>query len=112
MDSNSGHRTIKMTMRELLARWQDFEPDCAIYWPAQEEITLDTVVSVEPDVPGVTRFRRRGDEETLLAIEQFSHELEYVDRDLGRTATPEEKLGVMLHYAKNDAPMPLEDLRA
>lgn len=99
---------VVVKMRDLLLNYGQYEGDDSAHVPLGTEITLDTDVEiVSSDDPGP---RPRGALRGLM-MEQFDHELHRIDQNLGRPATLDDRLRVILHYVENDAPMSLEELR-
>jgi hypothetical protein len=81
--------------------WRAHELDDSVYVPAGTEASLDTEVNVLP----FDRARKRPIEgqQYLLGIEQIRDVVEGLEQQLGRAATPTERLRAVLHYARHDA---------
>jgi hypothetical protein len=86
---------------DVLRDWKKYELDDSIYVPAGAEPSLDADVSVL----SFDRTRKRVFEgqQYLLGIEQVRDVVEGLERQLGRSATPSERLRAVLHFARHDA---------
>jgi hypothetical protein len=85
----------------VLNDWSGFELDDSIYLPAATEASLDVTVNVLP----ADRFRKRSFEgqDYFLGIEQVRDVIEGFEAQIGRTATLNERLRAVVHYARYDA---------
>jgi hypothetical protein len=88
-------------LRDVLRDFRAYELDDSLYLPEGVEPSLDAQVSVLP----FDRQRRRISEghRYLLGIEQVRDAMEGLERQLGRTTTPNEGLRAVLHFAQHDA---------
>lgn len=86
---------------EVLEHWDEYELDDSIYLPAGAEISLDLKVSIFPFEPVIPRLFE--DQEYMLGIEQVRDAVEGLEAQLGRVATPIERLRAVVHYAQHDA---------
>ncbi len=86
---------------DVLKDWRQYELDDCIYVPAGTEPSLEAQVNVLP----FDRKRKRIFEEQhyLLGIEQVRDAVEGLERQLGRAATPVERLRAIVHFARHDA---------
>jgi hypothetical protein len=89
------------TLGDLLRDWRQHQLDASIYLPAGVAPSLDTEVNVLP----FDRLRKRlfDGQEYLLGIEQVRDVIEGLERELGRQATPKERLRAVVHFARYDA---------
>jgi hypothetical protein len=88
-------------LRDVLQDWPDYELDDSIYLPAGSVPSLDLKVNVLAFDP--TRGRSFEGQEYWLGIEQVRDVVEGLEGQLGRSATPPERLKAVAHYAKRDA---------
>ncbi len=90
-----------VVLGDLLDGWRHFALDDSIYVPAGKEPALDT----EVNVLAFDRARKRAFEgqHYLLGIEQVRDVVEGLERQIGRTTTPNERLRAVLHFARHDA---------
>jgi hypothetical protein len=86
---------------DVLRDWRKYELDDSIYLPAGTEPSIDVEVSVLPF--DRTRKRVFEGQQYLLGIEQVRDVVEGLERQLGRSATPNERLRAVLHFARHDA---------
>ncbi len=86
---------------DVLANWDKYQLDDEIYLPSGIQPTLDGGAYVFPFDPA--RKRSFEGNEYLLGIEQVREVVEGLEAQLGRVATPNERLKAVLHYALNDA---------
>lgn len=86
---------------DVLKDWRKYELDDSIYVPAGTEPSLEARVSVLPFDP--KRKRVFEEQHYLLGIEQVRDAVEGLERQLGRTATPHERLRAVVHFARHDA---------
>ena len=86
---------------DVLANWNRYELDDEIYLPKGIQPTLDGGAHVFPFDP--KRKRSFEGNEYLLGIEQVCEVVEGLEAQLGRVATPGERLRAVLHYAQHDA---------
>jgi hypothetical protein len=86
---------------DVLRDWRKYELDDSIYLPAGTESSVDVEVSVLPF--DRTRKRVFEGQQYLLGIEQVRDVVEGLERQLGRSATPNERLRAVLHFAGHDA---------
>lgn len=86
---------------DVLANWDKYELDDEIYLPRGVQPTLDGGAHVFAFDPA--RKRSFEGNEYLLGIEQVREVVEGLEAQLGRTATPSERLRAVVHYALNDA---------
>jgi len=86
---------------EVLSDWGRYELDDSIYFPAGKEAALDINVSILPFDP--MRKRVFKDQEYFIGIEQIRDVVEGLEAQLGRTATLDERLRAVVHYARHDA---------
>jgi hypothetical protein len=89
-------------LRDVLMNWARYELDDEIYVPSDMSgPSLDVEVSVLPFDP--SRARMFEGQRYFLGIEQVRDAIEGLEAQLGRPATPPERLQATLHYAQNDA---------
>jgi hypothetical protein len=82
--------------------WGRYELDDEIYIPSNmDNLSLDAEVNVLPFDPG--RKRIFNGQRYFLGIEQVRDVIEGLEAQLGRPATPIERLKATLHYARHDA---------
>lgn len=86
---------------DVLANWNKYELDDEIYLPKGMQPTLEGGAYVFTFDP--KRKRSFEDTEYLLGIEQVCEVVEGLEAQLGRVATPNERLRAVLHYAQHDA---------
>lgn len=86
---------------DVLANWEKYQLDDEIYLPSGIQPTLNGEAHVFPFDPA--RKRSFEGSEYLLGIEQVREVVEGLEAQLGRVATPSERLRAVLHYALNDA---------
>jgi len=86
---------------DVLRDWRAHELDDSIYVPAGTEPSLDVEVNVLPF--DRTRKRVFEGQHYLLGIEQVRDVVEGLERQLGRAATPVERLRAIVHFARHDA---------
>lgn len=85
---------------EVLSDWRRYELDDSIYVPLGVEVSNETKVHVLH----FDRTRKRVfDGQRYLGIEQVRDVVEGLDRQLGRAATPTERLRAVLHFVRHDA---------
>lgn len=86
---------------EILRDWRGYELEDSIYLPAGKVAALDLIVRVLPFDPTMGRLFEQ--HEYWLGIEQVRDVVEGLEAQLGRTATPSERLRAVDHYAHYDA---------
>lgn len=88
-------------LREVLENWKHYELDDDIYMPAGSIPSLDTPVTILP----FDRLRPRAFDglEYVLSFEQVRDVIIGLEARLCRTATPQECLRAVVHYAHHDA---------
>jgi hypothetical protein len=91
----------KLALGDVLRDWSKYELDDSIYVPIGVEPVLDEAVSVLPFERARTRVLEA--QHYLLGIEQLRDVVEGLERQLGRAATPNERLRAALHFARHDA---------
>jgi hypothetical protein len=86
---------------EIIKDWRAYELDDEIYVPIEAEPALDAPVNVLH----FDRARKRVFEgqRYLLGIEQVRDAIEGLEGQLGRPASPVERLRAVLHFARHDA---------
>jgi hypothetical protein len=88
-------------LKDILENWEQFQLDDDIYVPTATLLTLDTVATVLPF--DRTRPRAVGELEYLLSFEQVRDVITGLEAQLHRSATPQERLRAVIHYARHDA---------
>jgi hypothetical protein len=88
-------------LRDVLTDSDKYELDGVVYLPAGTDPSLDTMVTVLPFDPA--QNRRLEGLEGFLGIEQIRDAIEGLEAQLGRVATPGERLRAAIHYARHDA---------
>lgn len=88
-------------LRNVLNNWQNHDLDDSIYVPSGSALSLDVPVSVLPFDP--ERKRVFEEQRYLLGIEQVRDVVEGLEQQLGRIATPAERLRAVVHFARHDA---------
>lgn len=86
---------------DILSDWSKYELEDSIYLPKRTQPALDgraQVLSFDPE-----RKRDFEGDEYFLGIEQVRDVVEGLEAQLGRAATPDERLRAVVHYALNDA---------
>ena len=86
---------------DVLSNWSKYELEDSIYLPKGTQPALDAVAQVRPFDPD--RKRDVESEKYFLGIEQVRDVVEGLEAQLGRAATPPERLRAVVHYALNDA---------
>jgi hypothetical protein len=86
---------------DVLSEWSSYELDDDIYLPPGKEPSLELMVSILPFDP--TRKRIFEGQEYFLGIEQIRDVIDGLEAQLGRVATPLERLRAAIHYARYDA---------
>jgi hypothetical protein len=86
---------------DVLTNWGEYELDASIYVRLGAQPALEMLVDVLPF--DRTRKRVLEGEQYLLGIEQVRDVVEGLERQLGRPATPIERLRAVLYYARHDA---------
>ena len=89
------------SLGDVLKGWQKYELDDSIYVPTGTEPSLEARVNVLPFDP--KRKRILEEHHYLLGIEQVRDVVEGLERQLGRTATPHERLRAVVYFARHDA---------
>jgi hypothetical protein len=88
-------------LEDVLKDWSKCELDDSIYVPVGTELSLDVQVQVLPF--DRTRKRLYEGRQYLVGIEQVRDAVEGLERQIGRIATPIERLRAVLHFARHDA---------
>lgn len=88
-------------LSDIVKDWRTYALDDSIYVPLGTEPSLDTKVNILPF--DRTRKRVFEGQQYLLGIEQVGNAVEGLERQLGRLASPIERLRAVLHYARHDA---------
>ncbi len=86
---------------DILSDWSKYELEDSIYLPKGTSPTLDGLAQVIPFDPDRKRDAERG--KYFLGVEQVRDVVEGLEAQLGRIATPNERLRAVVHYARNDA---------
>ena len=95
---------------EVLGDWRRYALDDSIYLPVGSEPLLDVMVTVLP----FDRQRHRIVEglRYLVGIEQIRDVIEGLEGQLGRAATPDERLRAVVHSVRHDAFIDPHDLES
>jgi hypothetical protein len=92
---------MKILLGDILTGWKSYALDDSIYLPAGVEPKIDTPASVLPF--DRTRGRSIPGQVYFLGIEQVRDVVEGLEGQLGRAATPSERLRAAVLYARHDA---------